>query len=115
MSLIDKIYIKLFYQKVGTDQFGNNYYQTKLKDNFNRCKRYVIYQGQEDGSKIPPIWHAWLHHINDEAITDTSQQYDWQLPHTPNMTGTNLAYKPNRPIKTEIAAYQSWKPTRKLN
>jgi hypothetical protein len=25
-------------------------------------RRWVVYEGEVDGSRVPPEWHAWLHH-----------------------------------------------------
>ena len=61
-------------EAVGTDSFGNRYYRErgsrKLRrggGRFSREKRWVIYQGEPEGSKVPPEWHAWLHHTVDEV------------------------------------------------
>ena len=46
--------------KVGSDSAGNVYYRGK-KDG----KRWVIYNGPNDSSRIPPEWHGWIHHRVD--------------------------------------------------
>ena len=111
MSLIDKFWIRLFYQHVGSDQLGNNYYQARSKNHLGRQKRYVIYRGIEDGSKIPALWHAWLHYSLKEApIIEENQNYSWQIPHLQNMTGSKLAYQ-HKPRKVQNSlSEQSWKP-----
>mgnify|MGYP003326437406 CR=1 FL=1 len=65
---------------VGTDQFGNKYYQNK-----NDTKRWVIYNGVADASSVPPEWHSWLHKI----IKTTPDQvrfndFSWQKSHKKN-------------------------------
>ena len=75
---------------VGTDSFGNRYYRERRGE-----RRWVIYNGPAEASRVPPEWHGWLHHIvdhppDDEAVAD----HPWQLPHRPNMTGTPQAYRP---------------------
>jgi NADH:ubiquinone oxidoreductase subunit len=85
---------------MGTDAYGNRYYRLK-RDNpsgrgggrFSRERRWVIYQGEPEGSKVPPEWHAWLHHTVDD-IPGAWPHYAWEKPHEPNMTGTPLAYHP---------------------
>ena len=42
---------------VGMDNFGNKYYQSKSD------KRWVIYNGEIDASKIPNEWYLWMHYI----------------------------------------------------
>src|ERR1700674_4793473 len=42
---------------VGEDAFGNRYYQTK-----GGIRRWVIYSGTVEASRVPPDWHGWLHH-----------------------------------------------------
>ena len=46
---------------VGEDTQGNRYYR-----NADNSRRWVIYKGLAEPSRIPPEWHHWLHHI-DEA------------------------------------------------
>ena len=48
--------------KVGEDNQGNIYYREKDGD-----KRWVIYKGEVEASRIPPEWHAWLHYTIDET------------------------------------------------
>mmetsp|Transcript_26854 Transcript_26854/g.54546 ORF Transcript_26854/g.54546 Transcript_26854/m.54546 type:complete len:195 (-) Transcript_26854:145-729(-) len=54
---------------VGTDRFGNRYYENKLEQ-FNR-DRWVVYNTKDqhmdyDPSTVPPEWHGWLHHMTDK-------------------------------------------------
>ena len=50
---------------VGADSYGNRYYRERngrpLRrggGRFSREKRWVIYYGEPEGSKVPPEWHA---------------------------------------------------------
>lgn len=87
---------------VGTDPFGNRYYRERpgrpLRKGGGRAsreKRWVLYNGEPEASKVPPGWHAWLHHTVDEIPPDAGRpKYPWQKPHQPNLTGTPLAYRP---------------------
>lgn len=78
---------------VGTDGAGNRYY--RAKDDSGR--RWVIYNGLAEASRVPPEWHGWLHHTVDDLPTASGTTYvprEWEKPHQPNLTGTPLAYRP---------------------
>lgn len=117
-TLGTKIFVKFFCQTVGKDQFSNCYYQTKRKDSSGKFKRLVIYNGIADGSKIPALWHAWLHYTIDE-IPQNQVHYNWEKTHVPNLTGTEYAYFPSGCGKSlsdgirdkTTGSYQAWKPT----
>ena len=96
----------IFFGKlVGTDQFGNRYYQSK------KGKRWVIYSDEIDASKIPVEWFSWIHFMSNKVENDHDfKKYDWQKPHQPNLTGTDSAYYPNKNKKDAIEKkYKSWK------
>ncbi|HXC27437.1 MAG TPA: NADH:ubiquinone oxidoreductase subunit NDUFA12 [Stellaceae bacterium] len=107
---------------MGSDAYGNRYYRLK-HDNpsgrgggrFSRERRWVIYKGEPEGSKVPPEWHAWLHHTVDE-IPGAWPHYAWEKPHEPNLTGTPQAYHPPGSVlrgghRARAAAdYEPWKP-----
>jgi NADH:ubiquinone oxidoreductase subunit len=85
---------------VGRDEYGNRYYRMKGGPpsqkgggRFSRERRWVIYAGEPEGSKVPPEWHAWLHHTVD-APPKARARYPWEKPHQPNLTGTPQAYHP---------------------
>lgn len=111
-----------FGEKVGEDEFGNVYYRTKggVKDKaLGFQRRWVIYRGEAEASKVPPGWNGWLHHTVDVAPSEESYQpREWQQPHEQNWTGTALAYRPQgstlaegeRPAAT--GDYQAWTPGR---
>jgi NADH:ubiquinone oxidoreductase subunit len=106
---------KLLYSFIGRDEFGNKYYQERRKNNFNKPRRCVIYNGRVEATKVPPMWHAWLHYITDE-FPDTSINYEWQQQHTPNVTGTDSAYFPAGHPQSKshgerhksVGDYESW-------
>tara|TARA_B110000444_G_C18712582_1_gene534412 strand:- start:637 stop:993 length:357 start_codon:yes stop_codon:yes gene_type:complete len=88
---------------VGKDNHGNKYYQSK------NGKRWVIYNGEVEASKIPSEWYSWMHFTNNkiENIHEL-KKYDWQKSHQQNQTGTENSYHPNR--NNEIPKkYKSWK------
>ncbi|MCP5369472.1 MAG: hypothetical protein H6909_02125 [Rickettsiaceae bacterium] len=113
MSLINKLWIKLFYTKVGEDQFGNIYYTSEQKNYLGVNKRYVCYNGLDESSKVPPMWHAWLHYLSNE-IPFKIKSYNWQQNYQPNLTGTKNSYHPqiaNSGLKT----YSAWVPNANNN
>jgi NADH:ubiquinone oxidoreductase subunit len=109
-----------FGELVGLDGQGNRYYRTigrKIDPTLGFERRWVVYNGLAEASRIPPEWHGWIHHTVDVAPTEeTYAPREWEKPHVPNMTGTPLAYRPpgstlasgRRPAAT--GDYQSWKP-----
>jgi NADH:ubiquinone oxidoreductase subunit len=104
-TLGTKIKTILFGNFVGSDSFGNKYYQGK------NGKRWVIYSSEIDATKIPVEWYSWMHFMPNriEKIHDLNK-YDWQKPHQSNRTGTEEAYYPNKEKKNAInKKYKSWK------
>ncbi|NJR13788.1 MAG: hypothetical protein HC779_05890 [Phyllobacteriaceae bacterium] len=58
-------------------------------------RRWVIYNGSNDASRVPPEWHGWLHRTVVEPPTVVAPQVKpWQKPHLPNLTGSAQAYRP---------------------
>ena len=105
---------------VGEDAQGNKYYEAKdLKDAYDpgRKRRWVIYKGYAEASKIPPEWHGWMHYTWDEPPTvEPVLRRSWELDHQQNLTGTALAYKPKGSIARggerapATGDYQAWRP-----
>jgi NADH:ubiquinone oxidoreductase subunit len=104
---------------VGSDEFGNRYYECRNnKESYDsRKRRYVIYKGYAEPSKIPPDWHGWLHYTFDEPPTKAPlKRQAWEKDHLPNLTGTAFAWKPKGALARggERAAsrgdYEAWTP-----
>ena len=102
--------------RVGEDEFGNVYYQGG-KDDEGRPRRWVIYNGESEASRIPPGWHGWMHHRVDTAPVDENYQpRPWQKQHQPNLTGSARAYRPRGSILTTerrpkvTGDYGAWTP-----
>jgi NADH:ubiquinone oxidoreductase subunit len=107
-------------ERVGEDASGNVYYQTRggaVDPALGIVRRWVIYAGEADASKIPAGWHGWLHRRTD--VPPSQEDYrprEWEAPHQPNMTGTPEAWRPAgsalstgaRPPAT--GDYQPWTP-----
>lgn len=105
---------------VGTDEFGNRYYRSRggrPDPALGFDRRWVLYNGYSEASKVPPSWHGWLHHTVD--VPPTQENYRaraWQKPHRPNLTGTGAAYRPSGSIIGEnrrpraTGDYKPWTP-----
>ncbi|HYE49408.1 MAG TPA: NADH:ubiquinone oxidoreductase subunit NDUFA12 [Azospirillaceae bacterium] len=82
-------------EKVGTDRMGNTYFQEKKARPGMKTRRWVIFRGEPEATKVPPEWHGWLHYTHDKPITDDSPfRKPWLKDHQPNLTGTAGAYRP---------------------
>jgi NADH:ubiquinone oxidoreductase subunit len=93
MSALVLFFARLTGRKIGSDAYGNSYYESRRKvPVYERRRRFVVMPRGGDGSSVPPEWHAWLHHTTDAVIE--TPKYSWLRPHQPNMTGTALAYRP---------------------
>ena len=102
--------------RVGQDSLGNVYYEGG-RDTNGQPRRWVIYSGSNDASRVPPEWFGWLHHqIDDLPDRALPPQRVWQKPSTPNLTGTNDAYRPSGALEAggrRAAAtgdYEAWTP-----
>jgi NADH:ubiquinone oxidoreductase subunit len=104
---------------VGEDEFGNRYYEARdNKDSYDdRKRRWVIYKGYAEPSKIPPDWHGWMHYTFDEPPTTSPlMRRAWEKPHQPNLTGTAAAYRPdgsllNKGERPRVTGdYDAWSP-----
>ena len=100
---------------VGEDAFGNRYFTEKKTGKNRRAKRWVLYKGMAEPSKVPAEWHGWLHYTFDVPPTQTPPaHHEWEKTHIPNLTGTAGAYLPEgfaggKPAQT-TADYQAWTP-----
>jgi NADH:ubiquinone oxidoreductase subunit len=106
---------------VGKDEQGNRYFEEKTPSlpgsGGKRPRRWVIYHGIAEASRVPPDWHGWLHHTFDEPPTKAPlPRQKWEQDHLPNMTGTPLAYHPpgslaraGGPANVEDD-YEAWTP-----
>ena len=54
-TLGTRIYTFIYGKFVGDDKYGNKYYQSKSG------KRWVIYKGEIEATKIPNEWYSWIH------------------------------------------------------
>ena len=94
MSFGTWLFTRIHGELVGTDEFGNRYFLDRRTKGQKRERRWVLYKGAPEASKVPPEWHAWLHWTIQKPPVERAKQRPWQLPHIPNLTGTELAYRP---------------------
>lgn len=102
---------------VGEDEQGNRYYQERKISVDDRKRRYVVYKGLVEASRVSPDWHGWLHYTIDEPPTVAPlKRQKWEKPHLPNQTGTVRAYRPKGSISrggqraAATSDYQAWTP-----
>jgi NADH:ubiquinone oxidoreductase subunit len=94
-NLWTRLFTAAYGKSVATDSFGNRYYHERREPKGRRRRRWVIYKGEVEASRVPPEWHAWLHYTLDEApLAGGVPHADWQKPHAPNPTGSDAAYRP---------------------
>lgn len=102
---------------IGRDEQGNRYFEEKSPSSSDgRKRRWVIYHGIAEASRVPADWHGWLHHTFDEPpSTDPLVRRAWEKDHIPNMTGTPLAYHPKGSLSRNNGTgitpeYDAWIP-----
>jgi NADH:ubiquinone oxidoreductase subunit len=98
-------------REVARDGLGNGYFESK------DGRRWVIYAGPNDVSRVPPEYYAWLtRQIDDVPDRALSSAPKFLKPATPNLTGTAAAYRPSGALERggrRAAAsgdYQPWTP-----
>ncbi len=98
-------------QHVGEDKFGNRYYESK------KGRRWVIYNGTVEASRIPPDWHGWLHKTFKEPPTTAPfPAKGWEREHQPNLSGTRAPIIPRAASwatasgRRRPATTRPWKP-----
>lgn len=102
---------------IGRDEQGNRFYEERRAGADGRKRRWVLYEGLAEPSRISADWHGWLHHTFDAPPTQAPlARRAWEQPHVPNLTGTSLAWRPKgsiartgeRPHAT--GDYEAWSP-----
>ena len=105
---------------VGEDSAGNRYYEARDdRDSYDRGRprRWVIFNGYAEASKVSPDWHGWLHYTFDEPPTVAPlMRQRWEKDHRPNLSGTIHAYRPKGSIarggerQRATGDYEAWTP-----
>lgn len=97
--------------KAGEDHQGNVYYEGK------DGRRWVIYNGSNDASRVPAEWHGWLHRsIDGTPESGLPPPRIWEKDYTPNLTGTPQAYRPSGALEAggrrqmSTGDYEAWTP-----
>lgn len=99
--------------RVGEDMFGNVYFQER-----GGKRRWVIYNGICEASRVPPKWNAWLQKRRaDPPLASENASPSFLKAYTGNLTGTDQAFKPNlheRKPRQKLQAvhqgYTAWSP-----
>ena len=104
-------------EQVGTDVQGNRYFRAKKRRPDGSERRWVLYNGANDASRVPAEWHGWLHNSYD-AVPESHLPPPriWEVDYTPNATGTASAYRPQGALErggkraSATGDYDSWSP-----
>ena len=100
-------------REVGRDDSGNVYFQHRKDPR----RRWVIYDGANEASRVPPGWQLWLRGTIDALPSESLPPVrKFQVEPTPNLTGTMAAFRPGgalesgtvRPAST--GDYEPWIP-----
>jgi NADH:ubiquinone oxidoreductase subunit len=108
-------------EHVGTDFFGNKYYRATKPAKSTAFtggeRRWVIFEGANDASRVSPEWFGWLHKTFDgvpESFLPPARI--WEVDYTPNETGTSQAYLPQGALQrggkraAATGDYEAWSP-----
>jgi len=88
---------------MGEDDEGNKYYQNK------HGKRWVIYNGEVEASKIPNEWYSWMHYTSNKIENlHKLNKYKWQKNHLSNQTGSEKSYHPKKNKDAVKKKYKTW-------
>lgn len=107
-----RLFTRLRGQEVGADEAGNRYYRTR-----DDQRRWVVFGGEAEASRVPPDWRAWLHGTIAAPPSESPlPQKPWEQPHLDNRTGLAEAWRPpgslhgaaRRPAAT--GDYEAWTP-----
>jgi NADH:ubiquinone oxidoreductase subunit len=114
-TLSTRLYTKRRGLYIGEDAGGNKYYEaSRGVGPSGKPRRWVLYNGEAEASKVPPEWRGWLHYMYDEPPSGAYQPKPWQKAHIENKTGTPDAYRPTgsilSPARRRPAApdYEPW-------
>ncbi|WP_230292572.1 NADH:ubiquinone oxidoreductase subunit NDUFA12 [Croceicoccus sp. Ery5] len=104
-------------EEVGQDAQGNRYFRGRKKGAQGQERRWVIYSGANDASRVPAEWHGWLHGAGENVPeSNLPPPRIWEVDYTPNATGTATAYRPAGALeKGGVRAratgdYEAWSP-----
>lgn len=103
-------------KQMGTDYYGNAYFEGG-RDTNGQPRRWVMYPGSNDASRVAPEWFSWLHHqVEDVPELSMPPTRSWQKQGISNQTGTPFAYRPAGALekggkRAPVAGdYEAWTP-----
>jgi len=96
--------------KVGEDDQGNSFYTNR-----DGSRRWVVFNGDVEASRVSADWHGWLHGTWEDTPKERPlARKDWEKPHQENLTGSALAYAPAGSMRQSQPAdrsdYEAWSP-----
>ena len=67
---------------IGSDQFGNQYYE-QIEGCQHFRHRWVVYGDLQNynATSVPPEWHGWLHHVTDDEPVTVRSCWSPQFSH----------------------------------
>ncbi len=92
MTIGTRLFTLLHGRLIGRDATGNRYFEERRASGL-RPRRWVLYAGAPEASKVPAEWHCWLHYTTGAPLPETGRR-PWQKPHLANLTGTPAGYRP---------------------
>lgn len=102
--------------RVGEDALGNVYFETKAGRKGPK-RRWVMYKGSNDASRVPSEWFGWLHFTAELPPSEgLPAPRSWEKPPLPNLTGTPSAYRPQGALEqggkraAATGDYEAWSP-----
>ncbi|UWQ19203.1 NADH:ubiquinone oxidoreductase subunit NDUFA12 [Jannaschia sp. M317] len=109
-SIGTRLFTSRFGNKVGEDAQGNVFYS-----NADDSRRWVIYDGDNDATRVDPEWYGWLHHTFKQPPTEAPLAHKtWEKPHQTNLTGTDGAFLRQGSIRRAdvkpASDYEAWSP-----
>ena len=109
-TLNTRIYTWRHGVKVGEDEQGNIFYETR-----DGKRRWVIFNGEAEASRVDANWHGWLHHTFKKPPTEKPLAHkEWEKPHSENLTGTSMAHAPAGSLRNTNPVhrtdYEAWQP-----
>lgn len=100
-------------EEAGRDEAGNIYFRHRQ----DPARRWVMYAGANDSSRVPPGWNAWLRGTID-GVPDKAlpPQRPFEQPSQANLTGSDGAWRPSGSIRAggkraaSTGDYSAWTP-----
>jgi NADH:ubiquinone oxidoreductase subunit len=100
-------------EEMGRDEAGNVYFRHRKDPK----RRWVIYEGSNDSSRVPPGWNAWLRGTIDEVPEKgLPPRRAFEQPPVANLTGSDGAWRPAGSIRSggvraaSTGDYSAWTP-----